>query len=74
MNEVQVKELGLQEYTDTTGETIQYYAIVFTLLHEGNEYSLVKSLDPDTVPGDPEYLMAIESGKHRLLAKVQEEQ
>lgn len=72
MNEVHVEELGIQEYTDPTGETIQYYAIVFTLAHEGREYGMVKSLDPDTVPGDPEYVMAIEAGKLALLAKAQE--
>lgn len=70
MNEVQVLELGLQEYTDPSGETTNYYAVAFTLQHEGQEYTLVKSLDPDTTPEDPEYQLAIETGKQRLLAKV----
>lgn len=70
MNEVQVEELGLQTFTDPSGETIGYYAIVFRLFHRGQEYGMVKSLDPDTVPGDPEYLVAIETGKQAVLAKA----
>lgn len=70
MNEVQVQELGPQEYTDPSGETIIYYAIAFSLECEGQIHGLVKSLDPDTEPGDPLYVMAIETGKRALLKKV----
>lgn len=71
--EVEVKELGVQEYTDPSGETIHYYALQFTVCVGDQEYTLVTSLDPDTTPGDPEYALAIEHGRHRLQAKVQEE-
>ena len=72
MNEVEVQELGLQTFTDETGETIGYYAIAFSLEYEGQQHGLVKSLDPDTEPGDPLYVMAIETGKRALLKKVLE--
>jgi hypothetical protein len=70
VNEVQVQELGLQVYTDDTGETIGYYAIAFSLEHEGQQYGLVKSLEPEVEPGDPHYVLAVESGKRALLEKV----
>jgi hypothetical protein len=70
VNEVHVQELGLQTGTDESGETISYYAIGFSLDHEGRQFGMVKSLDPDTVPGDMEYLVAIENGKRSLLAKA----
>lgn len=74
MSEVQVRELGVQEYTDPSGETIHYYAIQFTTVIGDQEYTLVTSLDPDTTPGDPEYAMAIDRGRAALLAKVSQEQ
>lgn len=70
MNEVQVEELGLQTFTDETGETISYYAIAFSVIHEGSEYGMVLSLGPDTEPGDPHYVMCIENGKQAVLAKA----
>lgn len=69
--EVIIKELGVQEYTDPSGETIHYYAIQFTTCVGDQEYTLVTSLDPDTTPEDPEYTAAMVRGRAALLAKVQ---
>lgn len=70
MNEVQVQELGLRTHTDETGEEIRYYAIAFSVVHKGLEYGMVLSLDPDTEPGDPHYVMSLENGKRAVLAKA----
>lgn len=72
MNEVLVQELGLQTYTDDTGETIGYYAIAFSLYDNGQTHGLVRSLEPDVEPGDPHYVLAIEEGRQALLKKVLE--
>lgn len=70
VDDVEVRELGLQTYTDETGETVGYYAIVFSLVYGDQQYSLVKSLGPDTQPEDPEYVLAMSSGRERVLAKA----
>lgn len=74
IDDVEVQELGLQEATDETGESVSYYAVSFSLVHEGTKYGMVLSLHPDTEPGDPHYVMALEKGKQAVLAKAQEAQ
>lgn len=68
--QVEVEEHGPQTYTDETGEELSYYAVTFTVVHEGVKYGMVLSLAPGTEPGDPAYVMAIENGKRAVLAKA----
>jgi hypothetical protein len=71
VKDIQVEELGLQEHTDESGETIGFHAVRLTYVGDNSEFQgmgMTLSMTPDTEPGDMEYELRIERAGQSLLA------
>jgi hypothetical protein len=71
VSDIHVEELGLQEYTDESGETIGFHAVRLTYVGDNPEFQgmgMTLSMTPDTEPGDMEYELRIERAAQSLLA------